>query len=109
MKPTLINNNKKEGVKTMSKKNNSDTVQHSDIDFIYQADAKTRKAIDKLYVRKADRTKQVIIYALIAMIIGMVGGMYISSNMVSVASRTQVVELKVVGETLKAQSQPQNQ
>ena len=107
MKPTLINN-KKEGVTQMSK-NNKDTVQHSDIDFIYQANADTRKAIDKLYVRKADRNKQVAIYALITLIIGMVGGMYISSNMVSVASRTQVVELKVVGETLKAQAQSQNQ
>lgn len=94
----------------MSKKDTKDKVQHSDIDFIYQADASTRKAIDKLYVRKSDRNKQVVIYALVAMIIGIVAGLYISSNMVSIASRSQVVELKVVGsEQLKAQSQPQNQ
>lgn len=108
MKPDKIN--KKERVIEMSKKDTNDKVQHSDIDFIYQADAPTRKAIDKLYVRKSDRNKQVVIYALVAMIIGIVAGLYISSNMVSIASRSQVVELKVVGsEQLKAQSQPQNQ
>lgn len=94
----------------MSKKDTNDKAQHSDIDFIYQADAPTRKAIDKLYVRKSDRNKQVVIYALVAMIIGIIAGLYISSNMVSIASRSQVVELKVVGsEQLKAQPQPQNQ
>lgn len=93
----------------MSKKNN-DIVQRSDMDFIYQANADTRKAIDKLYVKKTDRNKQVVIYSLITLIIGIIAGLYISSNMVSIASRSQVVELKVVGnEQLKAQTQPQNQ
>lgn len=105
MKPELINK-KERVINEMSKKNN-DIVQHSDMDFIYQANADTRKAIDKLYVRKSDRNKQVVIYALIALIIGMVGGLFISSNMVSIASRSQVVELKVVDSQLKAQSQPQ--
>lgn len=108
MKPELINK-KERVINEMSKKNNS-IVQHSDMDFIYQANADTRKAIDKLYVKKTDRNKQVVIYALITLIIGMVAGLYISSNMVSIASRSQVVELKVVGsEQLKAQAQSPNQ
>jgi len=108
MKPELINK-KERVINEMSKKNN-DIVQHSDMDFIYQANADTRKAIDKLYVKKTDRNKQVVIYALVALIVGMVAGLYISSNMVSIASRSQVVELKVVGsEQLKAQAQSPNQ
>ena len=65
---------------------------------------------DKGIVKKTDRNKQVVIYALVALIVGMVAGLYISSNMVSIASRSQVVELKVVGsEQLKAQAQSPNQ
>ena len=94
--------NIKERVKMFKRKPNEN------INVIYQADEKTRRAIDDLYVRKSDRTKMVVALTAIALFIGLGLGWYgtVSNTFSSKSSTTVKIEL---AEQLKANPQSANQ
>lgn len=81
--------------------------QNDNINVIYQADEKTRRAIDDLYTRKSDRNKTVAAVAFIALFIGLALGWYGTvSN--TITNHTENVVRIEVADQLKAQPQSEN-
>lgn len=78
--------------------------QNDNINVIYQADEKTRRAIDDLYIRKSDRTKVVIAVALISLFIGLGLGWYGTISNTFTNHSENVIKIEVA-EQLKAQPQ----
>lgn len=78
--------------------------QNENINVIYQADEKTRRAIDDLYTRKSDRNKALVAVAVIALFVGLGLGWYgtISNTFTARGDTTVKIEL---AEQLKAQPQ----
>ena len=81
--------------------------QNENINVIYQADEKTRRAIDDLYTRKSDRNKTVAAVAFIALFIGLALGWYGTVSNTLTAHAENVVRIEV-GDQLKAQPQSEN-
>lgn len=81
--------------------------QNDNINVIYQADEKTRRAIDDLYTRKSDRNKTVAAVAFIALFIGLALGWYgtVSNTITNHAENVVRIE---VADQLKAQPQSEN-
>jgi len=92
--PTIV----KERVKMFKRK------QNDNINVIYKADEKTRRAIDDLYTRKSDRNKAMAAVILLSLFVGLGLGWYGTvSNTFS--SRTDNVVRIEVAEQLKAEPQ----
>jgi len=78
--------------------------QNDNINVIYKADEKTRRAIDDLYTRKSDRNKAMAAVILLSLFVGLGLGWYGTvSNTFS--SRTDNVVRIEVAEQLKAEPQ----
>lgn len=80
--------------------------QNDNINVIYQADEKTRRAIDDLYTRKSDRNKTVVAVAFIALFIGLGLGWYGTISNSFTARGENIVKIEVADQ-LKAQPQPE--
>ena len=78
--------------------------QNDNINVIYQADEKTRRAIDDLYTRKSDRNKTVAAVAFIALFIGLGLGWYVTVSNTFTSNTENVVRIEVADQ-LKAQPQ----
>lgn len=96
-----LRTNIKERVKMFKRK------QNENINVIYQADEKTRRAIDDLYTRKSDRNKTVAAVAFIALFIGLALGWYGTISNSLTAHSDNVVKIEV-SDQLKAQPQPES-
>ena len=81
--------------------------QNENINVIYQADEKTRRAIDDLYTRKSDRNKAVVAVALISLFIGLGLGWYGTISNTFTARGENVVKIEVADQ-LKAKPQSEN-
>lgn len=95
-----LRTNIKERVKMFKRK------QNDNINVIYQADEKTRRAIDDLYTRKSDRNKTVVAVAFIALFIGLGLGWYGTISNSFTARGENIVKIEVADQ-LKAQPQPE--
>ena len=78
--------------------------QNENINVIYQADEKTRRAIDDLYTRKSDRNKTIVAVALISLFIGLGAGWHATVSNTFAARGENIVKIEVA-EPLKAQPQ----
>ena len=56
------------------------TNKKSQMDIIYASDEKTRRAIDSLYVAKAERTKMVVALVVLCLLIGFGAGFFVSAK-----------------------------
>lgn len=90
--------NHRKGKNNMNKNN---TKHESAVNTIYSADADTRRAIDRLYTKKGEAIKTLIISSLLALIIGMAIGWFTGLSSVRV--------VRVESEAPKAQTQSQSQ
>lgn len=81
--------------------------QNENINVIYQADEKTRRAIDDLYTRKSDRNKAVIAVALISLFIGLGLGWYGTISNTFTSRSDNIVKIEVA-DNLKAQPQSES-
>lgn len=101
--------NKKERVNRKVKK----SLERKDhINVIYKADEATRRAIDTLYVRKAEHRKMVLFVAGLATFVGLAIGVWFGMTQVHTASANansaqNVVQAEVVGQS-KDNPQPKN-
>lgn len=96
-----LQTNIKERVKMFKRK------QNENINVIYQADEKTRRAIDDLYTRKSDRNKAVAAVALISLFIGLGLGWYGTVSNTFTSHSDNVVKIEVA-DNLKAKPQSDN-
>lgn len=80
--------------------------QNENINVIYQADEKTRRAIDDLYTRKSDRNKTVAAVAFIALFIGLGLGWFGTISNTFTPQSDNIVKIEVADQ-LKAQAQPE--
>ncbi len=81
--------------------------QNDNINVIYQADEKTRRAIDDLYTRKSDRNKTVAAVAFIALFIGLALGWYGTVSNTFTSHAENVVRIEVADQ-LKANPQSES-
>lgn len=81
--------------------------QNENINVIYQADEKTRRAIDDLYTRKSDRNKAVAASVLISLFVGIGFGMWLQMSNTHTFATDNVVKIEVA-EQLKAKPQSEN-
>lgn len=81
--------------------------QNDNINVIYQADEKTRRAIDDLYTRKSDRNKTVAAVAFIALFIGLALGWYGTVSNTFTNHAENVVKIEVADQ-LKANPQSES-
>ena len=79
--------------------------QNDNINVIYQADEKTRRAIDDLYTRKSDRNKALAAVIFISLFIGLGLGWYGTISNTFTHSSDNVIKIEVADQ-LKAQPQP---
>lgn len=79
--------------------------QNENINVIYQADEKTRRAIDDLYTRKSDRNKALAAVIFISLFIGLGLGWYGTISNTSTHSSDSVVKIEL-SDQLKAEPQP---
>ena len=91
-----LHNKLKERVKMFKRK------QNENVNVIYRADEKTRRAIDDLYVQKSERNKMVVALVLISMFIGIGVGMWFQSSNSFSSSADNIVQ---VSDDLKAEPQ----
>lgn len=78
--------------------------QNDNINVIYQADEKTRRAIDDLYTRKSDRNKTIVAVALISLFVGLGLGWYGTISNTFSSRGDNVVRIEVADQ-LKAKPQ----
>lgn len=78
--------------------------QNDNINVIYQADEKTRRAIDDLYTRKSDRNKAMAAVIFISLFIGLGLGWYGTVSNTFTSQSDNVVRIEVA-EQLKAEPQ----
>jgi len=79
--------------------------QNENINVIYQADEKTRRAIDDLYTRKSDRNKALAAVIFISLFIGLGLGWYGTISNTFTHSSDSVVKIEL-SDQLKAEPQP---